>query len=337
VTGGYTGDLSCTNSPASVGPAAGTYAIGRTVTGTGLGNFAITLVDGSYTITPKLAGATATPVTGVYNGSAYVGNGACSDGLVPVFTYAGDTAPVNAGTTGFTVTCSGSNYITATATASIAIARATPVFTGLSGPTILAGATPTALGGTLNAGSLIPSGSVSITLNGLTQTAAITAETGAFSASFATGALTTGASPYTITYSYAGDANFAAAGPDTSQRLTVQPQYTLFGLQNVPPAALIVKAKAGSSVPMKWQFKNGSTVVNSAGVIHDVTIASSTFSNTDSGGSFFRYDATTNTWSFNLQTKGPDGAPYPAVTYTVTITPKTAGYLPSQFTLVLSK
>jgi len=336
VSGAYTGDLSCTNSPASVGPGAATYGIAPQVTGTGLANFTITLVDRSYTINPKPAAATATPVTGVYNGSPYTGSGTCSDGLAPVVTYAGGVAPVDAGTTGFTVTCSGPNLVPAAATASIAISKATPVFSGLSGPTITAGTTPTTLAGTLKAGSLIPSGNVSITLNGVTQEAAITA-TGAFSSSFATGALPAAGSPYMITYSYAGNGNFASAGPDASQRLTVQPTYTLFGLQNVPPAASIVKAKAGSSVPMKWQFKNGSTVVNSAGVIHQVTITSASFSNTDSGGSSFRYDATTNTWSFNLQTKSPDGVPYPAVTYTVTIKPVTAGYLPSQFTLVLSK
>jgi len=121
--------------------------------------------------------------------------------------------------------------------------------------------------------------------------------------------------------------------------IAVNAVYALVGLQNVPPAASTVRAKAGSSVPMKWQFKDGSTVVNSAAVLHQVTIASTSFSNTDSGSSAFRYDALTGTWSFNLQTKSSTGVPYPTGTYTVTITPATPGYLPSQqpFTLVLSK
>jgi hypothetical protein len=340
VTGAYTGDLSCLNSPNLVGPAANTYVIGLTVAGTGLANFAITPVDGSYTITPKQAVATATPVAGVYNGSAYLGNGACSDGLVPVFTYAGGAAPVLAGTTSFSVRCSGNNYLPATATATIDIAKATPVFSGLSAPTILAGATPTALGGTISAGSLIPAGTVSITLNGQTQSATILA-TGAFSSSFLTGALTA-AAPYTITYTYSppDNANFTAAGPDNSKRLTVQQPYALVGLQNVAPVT-ITKTKAGSAVPMKWHFKNGSNVVNSSQVGHRVTVNGPTsfvVNNTDPGGSSFRYDATTNSWAFNLQTKGTNGVAYPIGNYTVTITPTTPGFGPSpSFTLTLTK
>jgi hypothetical protein len=186
---------------------------------------------------------------------------------------------------------------------------------------------------------LIPSGSVSITLNGLTQTASI-GLAGAFSSSFPTGALTAAGSPYTIIYSYPGDANFTAAGPDTSKGLTVQPQYSLFGLQNVPPA-VITKTKAGSAVPMKWQFKNGSLVVNSSQVHHRVTVtgpASFAISDTDPGGSSFRYDATANAWYFNLQTKNASGVPYPVGIYTVTITPTTPGFLPSPpFALTLTK
>jgi hypothetical protein len=333
VTGGYTGDLSCTNSPASVGPAANTYAIGRTVTGTGLANFAITSVDGSYAITPKLAGATATPVTGVYNGSAYSGNAACSDGLAPVFTYAGGAAPVNAGTTGFTVTCSGSNYITATATATIAIAKATPVFSGLSGPTINAGATPTGLSGTLKAGTLIPPGSVSITLNGVTQSAAITSETGAFSSSFATGALTPANSPYTIIYSYAGDTNFTAA--DASRSLTAS--YTFVGLKNAPPPTG-TKFNSGSAITLEWQFKSGSTAVDSSQVPHVVTLSGGgmalTF-NSDAGGSGFRYSSSSKSWQFNLQTKSSSGQKFPAGVYAITIAPQRAGYPSKAFQIEL--
>jgi hypothetical protein len=50
VTGNYTGDLTCTNSLLSVGPNAGSGAIVPTVSGTGLGDFSITKVNGSYSI-----------------------------------------------------------------------------------------------------------------------------------------------------------------------------------------------------------------------------------------------------------------------------------------------
>jgi hypothetical protein len=117
--------------------------------------------------------------------------------------------------------------------------------------------------------------------------------------------------------------------------------YSLIGIQNVPPA-VITKSKAGSTVPMKWQFKDGSQVVNSAAVHHTVTVKGTTVtftaSDTDPGGSSFRYDTTTNTWTFNLQTKNSSGVPYPTGDYQVTITPGTPGYLPSpSFKLTLTK
>src|SRR5206468_5264130 len=71
VTGAYTGDLTCANSPASVGPAVGTTTITPVVSGTGLANFAITLVNGSFTIS-KASSVTAVscPASVTYNGSA---------------------------------------------------------------------------------------------------------------------------------------------------------------------------------------------------------------------------------------------------------------------------
>ena len=59
-------------------------------------------------------------------------------------------------------------------------------------------------------------------------------------------------------------------------------------------------------------------------------------SNTDPGSSSFRYDPTTNTWYFNLQTKDASGTAYPVGFYEVTITPTPANYLPSgPFTIEL--
>src|SRR5206468_3028145 len=71
VTGAYTGDLTCADSPASVGPAAGTTTIAPVVSGTGLTNFDITLVNGSFTIN-KASSVTAVscPAGVTYNGAA---------------------------------------------------------------------------------------------------------------------------------------------------------------------------------------------------------------------------------------------------------------------------
>jgi hypothetical protein len=50
VTGTYTGDLACTNNPASVGPSVGTTTISPVVSGLAQSNFEITLTNGSYEI-----------------------------------------------------------------------------------------------------------------------------------------------------------------------------------------------------------------------------------------------------------------------------------------------
>jgi hypothetical protein len=132
------------------------------------------------------------------------------------------------------------------------------------------------------------------------------------------------------------DSNVATAS------VTVKAAYTLFGLQNVPPAA-ITRSKAGSTVPMKWVFKDGPTVVDSAQVTYIIRMVgakkSYEFTNTDPGTSSFRYDATSKAWYFNLQTKDNLGVAYPIDTYDITITPSPSGYLPSTspFKLTLTK
>jgi len=119
--------------------------------------------------------------------------------------------------------------------------------------------------------------------------------------------------------------------------LTVRPGvlYTFVGVQNVPlPSGKTVKA--GSAVPMQWLFKQGSTVVDSSQVGHVVTVrgpmpsgAVRTFTNTDPGSSWFRYDAASKTWQFNLQTKDVTGLAFPVGAYDVTIVPTVPSYQPS--------
>src|SRR5207248_7597991 len=63
------------------------------------------------------------------------------------------------------------------------------------------------LGGRISYSSFVPTGVVAITLNSVTQNAAIQPD-GTFSSVFATGTLTPANSPLAITYSYVGDGNF---------------------------------------------------------------------------------------------------------------------------------
>lgn len=89
---------------------------------------------------------------------------------------------------------------------------------------------------------------------------------------------------------------------------------------------------------MEWRFQNGSTVVNSSAILQTVTVAgpcvdetgpcegamTRVFRNTDAGSSSFRYSA--DSWTFNLQTKDPNGVPFPLGYYRLTITPGTPGF-----------
>src|SRR5207244_2482307 len=92
------------------------------------------------------------------------------------------------------------NYNSTSKNVQINVLKATPSFSNLSSPTITYGTATTSLSGTISFGSFIPTGSIAITLNSVTQNAAIGAG-GNFSSSFVTGSLTPVNPPYTISYS----------------------------------------------------------------------------------------------------------------------------------------
>jgi Bacterial Ig-like domain (group 3)/Galactose oxidase, central domain len=126
-------------------------------------------------------------------------------GTYPVrYGYAGDSRFTAANDTSTTLT----------------INKLTPVFRGLTASqSIVVGAASIALSGTIVAGALFPTGSVSISINGVSTSAFIGAK-GSFSATFDTHAIPASTTPYPITYSFGANSNFAAAS-DTSTALTV--------------------------------------------------------------------------------------------------------------------
>src|SRR4051794_7145588 len=65
------------------------------------------------------------------------------------------------------------HYNNADKSVTLNAAKADPVFSNLSAPSIIIGTATTTISGKISLGSLIPTGSVSITLNGVTQTATI--------------------------------------------------------------------------------------------------------------------------------------------------------------------
>ncbi len=113
------------------------------------------------------------------------------------------------------------DFITATAQTTLNVQLATPRFSGLStSQTIFAGTGSINLAGTLASNtSAVPPGDVSITIDGLTQTAAVQAN-GTFSATFNTLSIPASTTPYTITYAYAANADFRSA-TDNSTTLSV--------------------------------------------------------------------------------------------------------------------
>jgi hypothetical protein len=110
VTGAYTGSLTCTNNPSSVGPGTGSGTVTPTVSGGTLTNFAITLVNGSWSITQGSGSGTPTvttvscPTSVAYTGAALTpctatvtggGAGGLNQSLTSSIIYANNT---NAGT-----------------------------------------------------------------------------------------------------------------------------------------------------------------------------------------------------------------------------------------------
>jgi hypothetical protein len=157
-------------------------------------------------------------------------------------------------------------------------AVATPTFESLVGPTIPYGQPAVTLGGRITAVIGIPSGSVDVTLAGVSQPAAINPADGTFSATFDTGALAVSGSPYVITYSYPGDAHDNPV-QDTSHSLTVTPAVTSFSGLASPTVVVGTSAvelsgvvgspwvvPAGQSVTVSVVNRNGRTVAAGQGV-----------------------------------------------------------------------
>jgi hypothetical protein len=152
VTGTYTGDLTCADGPAVVGPDVGLTSIVPSVSGTGLANFSITPVDGTYTIKPAPVTATSGGGSTTYDATAKTPSACTVTGtFTGDLTCANDPSSVgpNAGTTAIVPVVSGSHLadftITlANASYTIAPATTTTTVTFGSGPFVFNGAAFTA-------------------------------------------------------------------------------------------------------------------------------------------------------------------------------------------------
>lgn len=215
------------------------------------------------------------------------------------------------------------NYNVASAQARINVLKATPVFSGLSFPTVVLGTAATALSGRLDSGGLVPTGSVSVTLNGVTQSAPIQPD-GSFSTNFQTGGLQPSGSAYSVAYAYAGGANFNGAAGVGALSVAYQVKTLLDPTKSY---------RSGAVVPIKLQLfdanmanvSSPSVAVTAVGVVQ--VASNSSVELTAPGNSTpdlnFRYDPAVGAgggYAFNLSTKGFPTGTY-ILRYTVGVDP----------------
>jgi hypothetical protein len=147
------------------------------------------------------------------------------------------TAPAGSYVSVATITVNNQQFLTiATVTVGGAV---TPTFSNLTASQSIAyGAASIPVGGTIAAGTNYPptSESVSITINGVTQMAAI-GTNGVFATTFATATIPASGTAYPITYSYAGDNNFSNA-TNSSTSLTVNPANQTITFTGTPASAV---------------------------------------------------------------------------------------------------
>ncbi len=262
-------------------------------------------VPRSFTINRASAVFIISDYSGIYDGLAHGAGGSATgvngEDLSALLNLGQSFTDVPGGTAAW-LFAGNANYNPSSGTAAIVIAKATPSFSNLSSPEIIFGTGTTDLSGKLSAGALIPTGNAGITLNGVTQNAAIQAD-GSFSSSFATASLAPATPAYTIAYTYGGDRNFnPASGAGT---LTV-------GYAIVPLYDPTKAFKSGSTIGIKLQLNNADGLnVSSAAIVVTALRVVQTSTNAvtdvqDPGDSNpdnnFRLEG--SKYAFNLSTKG---------------------------------
>ena len=186
----------------------------------GAASVALSGVIGSGSLHPPTTESVSVTIDGITT-TAPIGIGGAFS--VPAFV----TSAIPASATPYTITYSyagDSDFTPATNTSTtLTVNKATTTFSTVSASqSITAGAASIGLSGTLSSGSLHPPAgeTVTVTIDGLTQSTTTTGTGGTFTLNFTTSAIPASATPYTISYSYAGDTNFTTAA-NTSTTLTV--------------------------------------------------------------------------------------------------------------------
>lgn len=216
------------------------------------------------------------------------------------------TQPTNAGQYRVVASLANPNYEASNAVANLVIGKATPSFSNLSSPTIIYHTPTTTLTGSLGAGSLLPSGNVSLTVNGTTQSVAL-GSNGSFSTTVASGGLAATSAPYVVAYSFAGNDNFN--GASGVGKLTVN-------FQTTPDFDQTKAFKSGSTAGIRVQLRDANGVNVSSRNVVVQCIGVKQLSNVASGdlttampapadtNFHFEGSDTDGRYTFNLKTDG---------------------------------
>ena len=232
------------NTSATSGSAAGSYAIN----GSGLSAANYTFVQAAGNATALTIGTAAITITANADSKTYgqtktYGSGSSaytitsgtlknSDAISTVTLTDTDSGGVATAAVGGTyhltpsaavfTTGSAANYTITYVTGLLTVNKGTPAISGISSQNISYGTASVSLSGTVSAGSGYPADgeTVSVTINGTTQTPAIAGGAGGFTAGSFPTTLPPAFNPYTITYAYTGDANLNGV-TNTSTALTV--------------------------------------------------------------------------------------------------------------------
>ncbi|MFE3867087.1 MBG domain-containing protein [Flavobacterium sp. LS2P90] len=202
---------------------AGSYAV---IASLNNANYQATNATGTLVIAKATATLTLDTATlnQTYDGSAKVVTATTNpSGLGAIsLTYNGLPAPpTNAGSYPIVASLTNANYQATNTTGTLLVSKATPAFSNLTASqSISYGTSLITLSGKITAGTLIPTGSVSVTVDGTGQTGTINSSDGTFSLIVNTSSITASATPYSINYNYTATVNFSAK-LDNSTSLTV--------------------------------------------------------------------------------------------------------------------
>lgn len=225
---------------------------------------------GTITVSGNLSALTATPpnadsVTVSINGTSVSATVGLNNGM---FTTTLNTSTIPASATPYTINYSfagDSNFNpTNDASTTLTITKATPTFSNLTIlPTIVYGTPTISLSGKLTAPTATPpnADSMTVSING-TASAPIALNNGMFTATLNTSTIPASATPYTITYSFAGDSNFNSAS-DISTSLAVNPANTTTTASSVgavygQPTTVMFNASVTANAPSTATVNQGS-------------------------------------------------------------------------------